>query len=107
MKVRANEDVVIGSRIRKRRQALSLTQAELAGEVGVTHQHISRVEAGDAAPSLELLVALATSLGATTDYLLTGDDSLRLDARGAIRAEPRLTAGAKRHLLGLIDELRR
>jgi transcriptional regulator with XRE-family HTH domain len=96
----------IGSRVRARRKALGLTQNELALELGVTHQHISRIEGGLAVPSLELLVGLSRKLGVTADHLLTGRDSTPLDVTGAIRSEPRLSASAKRNLIRLIDELR-
>jgi transcriptional regulator with XRE-family HTH domain len=85
---------------------LELTQEELARSVGVTHQHVSRIEGGLAAPSLDLVVRLSQALGVTTDFLLTGDDRPAVDVVGAIRGEPALSASAKRHLLGLIQELR-
>jgi transcriptional regulator with XRE-family HTH domain len=97
----------IGGRVRSRREALRLTQQELASELGVTHQHVSRIEVGQATPSLDLVVRLSRRLGVTTDFLLAGDDRPAVDVVGAIRAEPGLSAAAKKHLLGLIDELRR
>jgi transcriptional regulator with XRE-family HTH domain len=99
--------VEIGKRVRTRREALGLTQNELAGELGVTHQHISRIEGGSATPSLDLLVGLAAKLGTTSDWLLTGNETSKLGAREAIRGEQGLSAGAKRHLIGLVEELRR
>jgi transcriptional regulator with XRE-family HTH domain len=96
----------IGSRVRAKRKALGLTQNELAHELSVTHQHISRVEGGLVVPSMELVVGLSRKLGVTTDYLLTGRETAPLDATGAIRAEPGLSRTAKRHLIGVLDELR-
>jgi transcriptional regulator with XRE-family HTH domain len=95
----------IGTRVQMRRHALGLTQNELASELGVTHQHISRIEGGHAVPSLDLLVGLAAKLGTTADWLLTGEKTAKLDAREAIRGEAGLSADAKRHLIGLVDEL--
>ena len=100
-------NVSIGSRVRARRSALGLTQEDLAREVGVTHQHVSRIEGEQAAPSVDLVVRLSRVFGVTTDYLLTGDDRPALDLRGAIRGDPDLSAEAKRHLLGVVEELRR
>jgi transcriptional regulator with XRE-family HTH domain len=97
----------IGDRIRERRQTLELTQQELAQAAGVTHQHVSRIESGHVSPSAELVVHLARTLGSTCDYLLTGDEQLKLDAAAAIRAEPALSPTAKKHLVGLVEELRR
>jgi transcriptional regulator with XRE-family HTH domain len=96
----------IGSHVRTKRKALGLTQDQLAHELGVTHQHISRIEGGQVVPSLDVLVNLSRKLGVTTDFLLTGQDTTPLDAVGAIRAEPRLSPTAKRHLIGVLNELR-
>lgn len=99
--------VEIGSRIRGKRETLGLTQQALAEELGVTHQHISRVEGGHVLPSVELVVRLAARLGVTTDELLTGADRAPADLAGAIRGDPSLSSGVKRHLIGLVAELRR
>lgn len=95
----------IGSRIRGRREALDLTQDELAREIGVTPQHVSRIEGGLNAPSLVLLVQFARVLGVTTDYLLTGEDPPAPDWKGAIRNVPGLDAKSKRLVIDLIGEL--
>jgi len=97
----------IGKRVRAQREGLKLTQEALARELGITHQHISRIEGGHVAPSLELIVKLSKRLGVTTDYLLAGDDRPGVDLVGAIRGDRRLSAQAKRHLIGLVDELQR
>lgn len=96
----------VGGRVRARREALKLTQDELARELGVTHQHVSRIESDQAAPSLDLLVKLSHRLGVSTDHLLTGQDTKPADIAGAIRGEPHLSPAAKRHLIGLVNELR-
>jgi transcriptional regulator with XRE-family HTH domain len=96
----------IGSHVSSKRKALGLTKAELANELKVTHQHVSRIELDQVAPSLELLLKLSSTLGVTTDYLLTGRELAPLDASGAIRAEPNISKAAKRHLIGVLTELR-
>jgi transcriptional regulator with XRE-family HTH domain len=98
--------MTIGRHVREARKAVGLKQQELADEVGVTSQHISRIELGQAAPSVETLLRLGQRLGVTTDYLLTGREVAPLDATGAIRAEPDISPIAKRHLIGLLSELR-
>jgi transcriptional regulator with XRE-family HTH domain len=98
-------EVQIASRVRARRTALKLTQEALAVELGVTHQHVSRIEAGHAVPSLVLLVRLSQRLGVSTDYLLTGRQTAPLDIAGAIRGDERLSPTAKRHLIGIVSEL--
>jgi transcriptional regulator with XRE-family HTH domain len=99
-------ELQVARRVRARRTSLKLTQEELAGEVGVTHQHVSRIEGGHAEPSLDLLVRLSKRLGVSTDYLLTGRETAPLGIDGAIRGDQSLSAAAKRHLLGIITELR-
>jgi transcriptional regulator with XRE-family HTH domain len=103
--MQASAKTQIASRVRERRAALELTQHELAAELGVTHQHVSRIEGGHAVPSLELLVRLSGRLGVSTDYLLTGRQTAPLDITGAIRGDRRLKPAAKRHLIGLVREL--
>lgn len=94
----------VGQHIRVKRQALGLKQVELAREVQVSPQHISQIELDQAAPSLEVVIALSRTLGVSTDYLLTGREPAPVDIRGAIRAQP-LTPLAKRSLIQLIAEL--
>lgn len=96
----------IGRCVRKTREALELKQQDLADGVGVTSQHISRIELDQAAPSVETLLRLSRTLGVSTDYLLTGHPTAPLDAGGAIRAEPDISPAAKRHLIGVLNELR-
>ncbi len=96
----------IGSHVRAKRRALGLSQSELARELRISHQHISRIELGDVTPSLEMLVKLSDRLGVSVDYLLSGHEQRPLDPAGAIRSEPLLGKTAKRHLVGLLEELR-
>lgn len=46
-------------------------ELDLARELSVTHQHVSRIELGDATPSLEMFLKVNRKLGVSTDYLLT------------------------------------
>jgi putative transcriptional regulator len=55
--------------VRAARTARSLTQAELARDVGVTRQTVVAVEAGDYAPSVYLALAIADRLGTTVEQL--------------------------------------
>ena len=62
----------IGGLIRNYRKAKNLTQDELAERIHVSKDHISRIERGIRACSLESLIDLAQELHTSTDYLLTG-----------------------------------
>jgi transcriptional regulator with XRE-family HTH domain len=97
--------VKLGKRIKQRRQVLKTTQQELAKNVGMTPQHISAIEQDKGAPSLTLLPKLAEELGVTTDYLLSGKESLVTDTVPAIKADKSLTVKRKKLLIGLVEEL--
>ena len=62
-----------GRRLKECRELIGMTQEELAQMVGVEKQHISRIERGSRACSIDLLVILASTLHVSTDYLLTGE----------------------------------
>ncbi|MDP2973011.1 MAG: helix-turn-helix transcriptional regulator [Deltaproteobacteria bacterium] len=97
----------LGERTKERRQALKITQQDLAQSVGMTPQHISAIEQGKWAPSVTLLPKLAEELGVTTDYLLCGKESLVTDTVPAIKADKSLTIKVKKLLIGLVEELRK
>ena len=61
-----------GNRISMLRKLQNLTQDELAERIHVSKDHISRIERGIRACSLESLIDLAQELHTCTDYLLTG-----------------------------------
>ncbi len=96
----------LGERVRQRRQALKITQQELAQAIGMTPQHISAIEQGKWAPSITLLPKLAEELGASIDYLVSGKEGIITDTMAAIKADKRLKLKAKRALMALIEELR-
>ena len=96
----------LGQRLRKRRQALKLTQQELAVSLGVTPQHISAIEQDDRAPSLLFLAKLAEELGVTVDYLVTGKEGVITDIIPAIKADKTLNLETRRALITLVKELR-
>lgn len=69
----------IGSRIAQKRKALGVTQEELASQLGVSSQAVSKWENDISCPDISLLPALAKALGCTTDALLSGkEDEVRV-----------------------------
>lgn len=62
--MKLNEKIAYYRRDRK------LSQEELAAEVGVSRQAVSKWELGEAAPDIGKLLALAKAFGVTTDHLL-------------------------------------
>ena len=75
MAVRVNEDIVksLGMSIMKRRQALGLTQAELARRIGIEQHSLSRIEQGVFAPKMSRLQDIAENLGCNVDDLFRPD----------------------------------
>ncbi|NWO20640.1 helix-turn-helix transcriptional regulator [Oribacterium sp. oral taxon 102] len=64
--------VEFGRRLQECRKQKEMTQEELAEMVGVEKQHISRIERGVTACSIDLLPLLSVALQVSTDYLLMG-----------------------------------
>jgi DNA-binding XRE family transcriptional regulator len=64
--------IAIGSRIKGLRGAL--LQNELAALLDVTQGHLSKIESGKIAPSLEILLSLSAKFEKTVDWILRGGD---------------------------------
>ena len=65
----------IGNRISKHRKARGMTQEELAGQMGISAQAVSKWETDVSCPDISALPQLCRILGITTDELLTGNSS--------------------------------
>lgn len=85
-----SDSFLLGERIKERRKALGLTQAQLAEQLHVTNKAVSKWETGDANPDLSLLPTLCEALQISADKLL-GITS----ASEAVTAEPSLTPCAE------------
>lgn len=67
------------NRMKELREAVPLSQEELAIRVGIKQQHISRYETGKRHPSSDAVNKIAGALKTTSDYLLgRTDDPLPL-----------------------------
>lgn len=67
----------LGTRIRKRREARGLRQADLASALRVTPQAVSKWERGENAPDIVVLVPLARLLDVSVEWLLGGSANER------------------------------
>lgn len=65
--------VEFGQRLKKARKAMNLTQEALAETLGVDRLHVTRMERGVVACSIDLLLDLSCHLQVSTDYLLKGE----------------------------------
>ncbi|HEU5394215.1 MAG TPA: helix-turn-helix transcriptional regulator [Candidatus Methylomirabilis sp.] len=55
--------LTFGDSVRSRREALELSQLEVAGRVGVDRAHLSQIEKGRHCPGLDLALALCRVVG--------------------------------------------
>jgi len=80
-----------GVRLRQRREAIGITQSEVAGRTGMTRPAITNTESGKQRVLLHQAVDIASALGSRLADLLPGDGS---GAPSSMPAEPPLTAAA-------------
>ena len=66
-----DDPVAVGKRLREARERAGLSQRQLSF-TGCSPAYISRIEAGDRIPSLQLLREMGRRLGVSEDYLATG-----------------------------------
>ncbi|MHB1594299.1 MAG: helix-turn-helix domain-containing protein [Streptosporangiaceae bacterium] len=59
----ARAALLLGQMVYDRRTALGLTQAALAARTGMSQPQLSRLESGEATPTVPLLARLARALG--------------------------------------------
>jgi DNA modification methylase/transcriptional regulator with XRE-family HTH domain len=72
--------------MRTHREALGLSQAELARKLGISKSLFSRIEAGERQPTDSQVAALAQQLQIPADLLILGAGRLPNDVRGAVDA---------------------
>lgn len=93
----------VGKRIMERRKKLGLTQEALAEKSDLTTQFVSYAESGKRAMRPENLMKIASVLGVSTDYILTGDiidkDKLLLSEKLG-----KLTSDEVRIVESIVDE---
>ncbi len=70
----------LSEKINYYRRRAKLSQEELAAQVGVSRQAVSKWELGDATPEVDKLLALARAFGVSTDELLSPSDPAPEDA---------------------------
>ncbi len=72
LKLSPEERRAIGTRIAERRRAKQWSQRECGRRTGITFTRLSKLETGQATPSLAELVLLATTLDTGLDELVRG-----------------------------------
>jgi len=64
----------IGERIKKLREALKISQADLAKSIGVSSGNVGDWERGRAKPGFDALLALSRFFNKSVDWLMTGKE---------------------------------
>ncbi len=62
----------LGNRVREIRLRRGITEAFLAESIHITASHMSNIERGRKIPSVDIVVALAQTLGVSIDYIVLG-----------------------------------
>ena len=81
-----DDPAAVGRRLKEARLAAGLSQRQLSFP-GCSAAYISRLEAGDRVPSLQLLRKLALKLSADEQFLATGVERIEQDPPEIVEAE--------------------
>ena len=73
---------MIADRLKKLREQNSLTQSELAKQLGITRSSVNAWEQGISIPSTQYIVELAKLFGVSTDFLLCVDYAPTISLKG-------------------------
>lgn len=87
---------MLGARIAALRRQAGFSQAELAERLRISASAVGMYEQGRREPAGELLVAIASLFGVTTDYLLTG--------KAVTQTEQQVSDRAMLHSLAQIEQ---
>ena len=108
--------MTIADRIQSLRKAKGISQEELADQVGVSRQAISKWESEQSCPDIDKIILLSDYFGVTTDYLLKGietksDASEKPDVPEKGKEDAKIAkiyaaAGTAINFIGLIGAIR-
>lgn len=91
---------LLGARVRTRREAVNMTQKDLASAADCSVTHISNIENHYTIPSLEFIMNLCGILNVTPDYFLLGIDRTEDgDDKLEIQDKLHLCTKEQRHLV--------
>ncbi|MCL6450062.1 MAG: helix-turn-helix domain-containing protein [Acetobacteraceae bacterium] len=101
---------LVRQKMKELRLTLGMTQEEFGRLVGVSGQHIYRVESGDRSPTLEMIDALSKKCGVPRAYFFTAEDRRSLppsEIQAFLRSTGELTEDDIRLILDLLELRRR
>ncbi|MFD1035495.1 DNA methyltransferase [Sphingomonas hankookensis] len=88
--------VAVGLQIKRRRDAMGISQASLAAQIGVDKSYLSMVESGKRLPNEEQIGLIGAILGLPPELLLLQAGRLPKDVRGAIESDATAVTAAVR-----------
>ena len=111
--------MTIADRIQSLRKTKGISQEELADQIGVSRQAISKWESSQSCPEIDKIILLSDYFGVTTDYLLKGietksdagenpdvSETRKEDAKIAKITKIYTAAGTAINFMGLIGAIR-
>lgn len=95
---------MLSEKLYKLRKNSGLSQEQLAEQLNVSRQAISKWESGTAVPESEKLVAISNYFGVSVDYLLKDDEEGKTKATDSeIEEKPQMVAGIIICIAGIVS----
>ncbi|WP_235069853.1 helix-turn-helix domain-containing protein [Turicibacter sp. TJ11] len=96
--------MVLGEKLKRLRKSRGLSQEQLAAELNVSRQSISKWELGESKPEIENLIALSDYYGVSLDYLLRDQEVPEVSEKVMVReVQPLISSGClKKGVVGIV-----
>lgn len=82
----------LSKRIKTLRTNSKISQEELAEQLNISRQSVTKWESGDSTPDIERIISLSKIFGVTIDYLLKGDTIYSIDQKGLISSKEEISS---------------
>lgn len=92
----------IADRIQSLRKEKGISQEELAEQVGVSRQAVSKWESEQSSPEVDKIILLSEYFGVTTDFLLKGKETVRREEKKKLDLKVYTIVGTFFNVIGLI-----
>ena len=96
--------MLLGEKLKKLRKARGLSQEQLADQLNVSRQAISKWELGESTPDTDNLIALSDYYGVSLDYLLRHQEVPEVSEQVMVReVQPLISSGClKKGVVGIV-----
>ena len=93
--------MALSEKIYELRKKSALSQEQLAEQLGVSRQAISKWESGKAVPETETLISISDFFDVSLDYLIKEETSIAENTLNLEVHEAETTRGREKHILGI------